>query len=306
MVDSGFIYVWFDRKNRRYYVGAHWGAPDDGYVCSSRWMRRAYKQRPADFKRRIVAVVTTNRTDLFEKEARWLAMIKPSEFKRRYYNLKNTPDNLWHFIEDSRLTTAEKISKALKGRKIGEYSEEHREAIRNGKLAGAAKRREETGHSYDADFGRRMSEAKLSNPYRHTKKHKKYMCRKMREARAANPEWDHAFDKNCVGCGTAFKGRESQKYCSFACGKAHKYTLQKDTWNHRYDLTCARCGAAFKGPKDGRYCSRQCAAKINGDDAKEIRRLHAAGSSQVAIAKEYSITQAAVSLIIRGKTWRAA
>lgn len=31
----GFVYLWFDRKHKRYYVGCHWGTTEDGYVCSS-------------------------------------------------------------------------------------------------------------------------------------------------------------------------------------------------------------------------------------------------------------------------------
>lgn len=85
---SGFVYIWRDRKTNRYYVGSHWGPDDDGYVCSSKWMRNAYRRRPADFKRRIVARVSTNRQDLFDEEHRWLSMIKPEELGQRYYNMK--------------------------------------------------------------------------------------------------------------------------------------------------------------------------------------------------------------------------
>jgi hypothetical protein len=50
----GFVYLWFDRKHKRYYVGAHWGKEDDGYICSSNWMRDAYKKRSQDFLREIL------------------------------------------------------------------------------------------------------------------------------------------------------------------------------------------------------------------------------------------------------------
>ena len=85
----GFIYIWFDRKHKRYYVGSHWGNIDDGYVCSSRWMRQSYKRRPLDFKRRILKIVTTNRADLIAEEHRYLSMIKKEEFGVKYYNFKN-------------------------------------------------------------------------------------------------------------------------------------------------------------------------------------------------------------------------
>ncbi len=51
---SGFIYIWRDRKYNRYYIGSHWGPENDGYVCSSTWMRQAISKRPGDFKRRIL------------------------------------------------------------------------------------------------------------------------------------------------------------------------------------------------------------------------------------------------------------
>ena len=35
MEKYGFVYIWFDRKHKRYYIGCHWGHEDDGYVCSS-------------------------------------------------------------------------------------------------------------------------------------------------------------------------------------------------------------------------------------------------------------------------------
>jgi len=75
----GFIYVWFDKKYKRYYVGSHWGNENDGYVCSSRMMRQSYNRRPDDFKRRIVKRIYTNRKDLLIEEERWLSMIDPNK-----------------------------------------------------------------------------------------------------------------------------------------------------------------------------------------------------------------------------------
>ena len=74
--DSGFVYIWFDKKHKRFYVGSHWGIPIDKYVCSSNWMIAAYRRRPEDFKRRILETVTTTRIDLYEREYAWLSLIK--------------------------------------------------------------------------------------------------------------------------------------------------------------------------------------------------------------------------------------
>lgn len=82
----GFVYIWFDTKHKRYYVGRHWGTETDGYICSSRWMKISFKRRPNDFKRRIVAKVYSSVQDLIIEEQRWLDMIKQEELGNRYYN----------------------------------------------------------------------------------------------------------------------------------------------------------------------------------------------------------------------------
>lgn len=119
---SGFVYVWRDRKHNRYYVGSHWGLENDGYVCSSRWMRNAYSRRPQDFKRRVIARVYTTRLELLKEEGRWLQMIKPEELKGvRYYNMnKTTEPGHWSTNERSRLTVGQKIASAPgRSEKIG-------------------------------------------------------------------------------------------------------------------------------------------------------------------------------------------
>ena len=130
MEKFGFVYIWFDRKHKRYYVGSHWGHPDDGYICSSRWMRKSFKRRPDDFKRRIISKVFTNRKDLLVEEERWLRMMKPEEMvvgnstedardSVRYYNLRRDTWEYWHTNPEGRKTIGEKISAAKKGKKTG-------------------------------------------------------------------------------------------------------------------------------------------------------------------------------------------
>ena len=83
----GFIYLWYDRKHAKFYLGRHWGHEDDGYICSSVNMRNNYKNRPQDFKRRIVKRVYDSQENLVFEEQRYLNMIKPTECKSRYYNI---------------------------------------------------------------------------------------------------------------------------------------------------------------------------------------------------------------------------
>jgi len=107
--DYGFVYIWFDSKKKKYYIGSHYGTENDGYVCSSPWMMRVYTKRPENFKRRILKRIYTTRKDLYEEETRWLQMIKPAEMKKRYYNL-NRVANHWSASDYDRLTISEKIS----------------------------------------------------------------------------------------------------------------------------------------------------------------------------------------------------
>jgi len=113
----GFVYVWRDRKHKRYYVGSHWGREDDGYVCSSRWMLAAINRRPNDFKRRVIKRGFIDRAALYAEERRWLSMIKPEEIKQgsksRYYNLNIKGAGHWVAFPDTR-SIREKISAANK------------------------------------------------------------------------------------------------------------------------------------------------------------------------------------------------
>jgi len=83
---SAFVYIWYDRKYKRYYLGSHVGSEDDGYISSSKWMKNAYKKRPMDFKRRIIE--RTSSKNILHFEQRWLDMINETELGTRYYNLK--------------------------------------------------------------------------------------------------------------------------------------------------------------------------------------------------------------------------
>jgi len=111
MEKYGFVYIWFDKRDKRYYVGCHWGTEDDGYICSSNWMRNTYRRRPEDFKRRIIKRVYTNRQELFLEEQRYLNMIKPEEVRIRYFNLHVTVGH-WSSDPNKLLTVGQKISAA--------------------------------------------------------------------------------------------------------------------------------------------------------------------------------------------------
>jgi hypothetical protein len=95
MVDyDGFVYIWFDRKHRKYCVGSHKGTINDGYITSTGFMKRAYLKRPEDFKRRILQYIRGDSKDILAAEQLWLNLIKEEELQSkdgkssRYYNMK--------------------------------------------------------------------------------------------------------------------------------------------------------------------------------------------------------------------------
>lgn len=100
MKKYGFVYLWYDKKKKMYYVGSHWGTEDDGYVCSSRWMMKAYKRRPDDFKRRILKRVYTNQLELLDEEQKIFDKISPHESGAKYYNLSLHAKQRWHHKEN--------------------------------------------------------------------------------------------------------------------------------------------------------------------------------------------------------------
>jgi phage pi2 protein 07 len=111
----GIVYLWYDRKHKRFYLGCHWGTEDDGYICSSSWMKKAYKRRPQDFKRRILKRVYDSREALLEEEYKWLKNIKPEELGTRYYNVENRKFNHWSAsdLEQIKKTVSIKTKEAM-------------------------------------------------------------------------------------------------------------------------------------------------------------------------------------------------
>jgi hypothetical protein len=114
MEKYGFVYIWLDRKHKRYYIGSHWGTETDGYICSSSWMMQAYKKRPNDFKRRLISKINTNRKDLLEEEYRWLSLIRDEEIvSNKYYNRTKHKNGHW-VAEDYERDIKTRISQKTK------------------------------------------------------------------------------------------------------------------------------------------------------------------------------------------------
>ena len=129
MEKTGFIYLWFDKKHKKYYLGCHLGEINDGYICSSKWMRDAYRYRSQDFKRRIIQK-NIDKNNLLETEYKWLQLIKDEELGKKYYNLTKRHFGHWTNLDDEkRLTINEKISKNTKAAMSRDDVREKMEAV---------------------------------------------------------------------------------------------------------------------------------------------------------------------------------
>jgi len=127
MEKEGFIYIWYDRKRKMYYIGCHYGTVDDGYICSSNRMRDAYRRRPHDFKRRILQK-NISKENLLKEEYRWLQMIDSEEIGKKYYNLYQRHFGHWTLIpnEEQKKSISRKQSEWQKGKQL---TEEHKRKI---------------------------------------------------------------------------------------------------------------------------------------------------------------------------------
>jgi hypothetical protein len=137
----GFVYLWIDSAKskrqdedhiERYYIGAHWGHEQDGYVCSSNWMRNAKKRRPNDFKRIILKTNIQNKKELMEEEHKWLQTIEDYELGKRYYNLRNCRFPVVEHSEITKQSISEKKKGKTSNRKGIILSEEVRKKISEG------------------------------------------------------------------------------------------------------------------------------------------------------------------------------
>lgn len=112
----GFVYIWRDRKRKKYCIGSHFGPLDDGYITSTGHMKNAYKKRPEDFTRRILYLHPhRDNTTLKAMEQRWLDLIKDDQLGLKYYNIKKTATG-WQKGMPRSFATKSKISSTLRGR----------------------------------------------------------------------------------------------------------------------------------------------------------------------------------------------
>lgn len=82
-----FVYMWFDKSRKMFYVGQHSGSYDDQYTASSKWLAGEIRYRPNDFKRRIIKSFDT-KNEAQKYEGYLLTLIKIEDWGKKYYNMK--------------------------------------------------------------------------------------------------------------------------------------------------------------------------------------------------------------------------
>jgi hypothetical protein len=98
----------------------------------------------------------------------------------------------------------------------------------------------------------------------------------------------------------AFVGkRPDGMECCHKDGNQLNNSLDNLRWGTRQENIAERdrSGTTQKG-------SRHYMAKVNDDKVREIRRMHASGLSQTAIASVFGVTQVTVGHIVTLKTWK--
>ena len=213
----GFVYLWYDKRNKMYYVGCRWGRIDDGYICSSNWMRMAFNRRPNDFKRRILKMNIPSRKELFEEEQRWLNMIKsteikPTNFNPRYYNLHITNNKLWHTYDENIKSIGQKISAAKKGKSTGPCSPEKAKAISEAKKASFKERLENTGSKFTENHKQKLSESHKG--YKYSEEHKQEQSDRVKEQWASGERKarESISEEHKAAISKKLKGRKLEQY----------------------------------------------------------------------------------------------
>ena len=121
---QGFTYCWSDHKDAKVYVGVHLGLPDDGYVCSSKFMLKEYQERPQDFTREILF------KGPYEECAKFETALIAGLFKQDKSTFYNRSNGRKILFDDA---IRSKISEKAKGRKMPNGHLEKMLASREGK-----------------------------------------------------------------------------------------------------------------------------------------------------------------------------
>jgi hypothetical protein len=273
MEKYGFVYIWYDRYRKRFYIGCHWGAENDGYICSSSNMLKAYKRRPHDFKRRILKRIYTNKKDLLEEEYKWLLLIKDEELRVKYYNLHNHHFGHWTIKDmDSKRTTLQKMSEAAKlyqENNPGQLQRIHKE--------------------YFKDQKNRDKLSELKKEYYKKEENRKKVSIKTKEA-MRRPDIRKRF----------LEGYKNRKFVSWNKGKTlsdeHKQKM-RDAKKKQIMLKCPFCGVNGKGSGMKQWHFENC--KYKELNFELLRIEYESGISFYKLEKKYNIGRHTISKRIK-------
>ena len=285
----GFVYLWRDKKKSMFYVGSHWGYPNDGYVCSSPWMKNSYTKRPGDFKWRILLIVETCVADLRVEEQRWLSRISPSELGKKYYNYKKVAKG---FDPDNPLPRNDaKRAQTLKERFLDPQFKERMKGFWHSPDAAEKRRISLTGKKASLETREKLRQAKfgkLRGP--HSDLHKK----RISEAQKGVPR---PYAKRPLS--------EEQKMQISA--KA------KERWSDpefKSAMAVRMVGVSRKRKVPGVNSEIFMESRKRGADngnskltEEIVREIRASTGSQRGLAKKYSVSSTLISNIQKRKTW---
>lgn len=85
----GYVYMWYDTKRGKFYIGSHKGYIQDKYKSGSKWLNDVIKKRPESMRMRVLEYYYgDNRVELYKLEEKWLKFydVQNNEI---FYNFKN-------------------------------------------------------------------------------------------------------------------------------------------------------------------------------------------------------------------------
>ena len=186
MNKESFVYLWYDSRNKMFYLGKHKGTPDDGYTHSSNmWQKFNSDSVPEGVKRRVLTYGSDK--DMYELETK-LLLNRKEKCWDRYYNANicgkfyRPPESRTPHTEE----TKRKISESLLGKKASEASKKKMSEAHKGKKFTEERKRNMSkarlGAKHTEETKRKISEAQLGEKnHRYGIKHTEETKRKIGE-----------------------------------------------------------------------------------------------------------------------------